>query len=142
VTYDELKQSNSIDFAELIAKQAAGRVQQLPAPEEEVAVRRPEANVPDQLQTMLGCKGIFDDTIAKFSCRNSLGGDSDDGGDNRSGGDADDVSDESSKLPRFVIYVSIYIYTYIYIYMYIYVYIYVHTTCGTPSDDILLLILL
>ena len=51
VTHDELKQSNStIDFAELIEKKAAGRVQHLPAPEEEVAVRRPGANVPAQLQ--------------------------------------------------------------------------------------------
>jgi hypothetical protein len=132
VTHDELKQSNStIDFSELIEKQAAGRVQQLPDPEEEVAVHRPGGNVPAQLQTMKNDgiagdyisngkddddtakndksegKGSFEYTIAKWSCPPPSPPkqfNSDNGGDDRSGGDADDVSDESSKLPRFVIY--------------------------------------
>jgi len=131
LTHHELKESNStIDFADLIEKQAAGRVRE-PAPEEEVAVRRPEANVPAQLQTMkndgiagddmsdgeddddnaknskLGRKGIYEDIIAKWSninhCSGGDGGDSDNG-DDRSGGDADDASDESSKLTIFIIY--------------------------------------
>ncbi len=134
MTHDELKESNStIDFAELIEKQAAGRVRE-PAPEEEVAVRRPEANVPAQPQTMkndgiagddmsdgeddtaknskLGRKGIYEDIIAKWSNINhGSGGDGgrSDNGDDRS--DADDASDESSKLTRFIIYTSTYTHT-------------------------------
>jgi hypothetical protein len=133
VTHDELKQSNStIDFAELIEKKAAGRVQHLPAPEEEVAVRWPEANVPAQLQTMKNDgKGIFEDIIAKYSVvcvvpKWSSGGDSRDSDnvDDARGGDADDASDESSKLPRFIIYIyNIYIHTYIHTYIHLYIHI-------------------
>ena len=82
---------------------------------QQVAVRWPEANVPAQLQTMKNDgKGIFEDIIAKYSVVcvfprwSSVGdgGDSDNGDDAR-GGDADDASDESSKLPRFIIYIYI-----------------------------------
>ena len=150
MTHDELKESNStIDFAELIEKQAAGRVRE-PAPEEEVSVRRPEANVPAQPQTMkndgiagddmsdgedddtaknskLGRKGIYEDIIAKWSNINhGSGGDGghSDNGDDRS--DADDASDESSKLTRFIIYTSTY--TYIHTYTRTHTHTHTHTT--------------